>query len=241
MPAKWTVGLGEGAEILADMFGITREDQDAFALASHANADAAWRSGTYLDEIVQVEDAQMDKDESIRADTTIDKLSRLKPAFRSAGPVPAGNSSPLNDGAAALLLCDEAFAQTKIAAPLARIAGRGVAAVEPQLYGIGPVEAANQALKRAGITWQDLSAVELNEACAAQALACIKSWPELDPTIVYTGGDAKALGHPLGCSGARLLASLAWILHRDRAGGGYGPATMCIGVGQGIAVVLEGV
>ena len=173
----------------------------------------------------------MERDESIRSDTTIDKLAKLKPAFRASGTVTAGNSSPLNDGAAALLLCDEAFAQTKIATPLARIAGRGVAAVEPRLYGIGPVEAANQAAKRAGVTWADLRAVELNEAFAAQALACIKSWPELDPTIVNPGGGAIALGHPLGCSGARLLASLAWRLHR--AGGADTAWQLCaLGLGK---------
>ncbi len=238
MPPNWTVSLGEGAEILAEMFGITRDEQDEFALASHRNAAAAWEAGVYSAEITQVEGAPLERDESIRANTTLEKLASLKPVFRAEGTVTAGNASPLNDGAAALLLCDESTLHSRNLKPLARVAARGVSGVEPHLYGIGPVEAANRALKRAGISWDDLSVVELNEAFAAQSLACIKSWPDLDPKIVNPAGGAIAIGHPLGCSGARLLTSMAWRLHRD--GGGYGLATMCIGVGQGIAVVLEG-
>jgi acetyl-CoA acetyltransferase family protein len=238
MPAEWTVALGEGAEILADRYQITREAQDELALSSHRRAAAAWDAGVFDDEVVALPGVECPRDESIREDTSMEKLARLKPAFRPDGTVTAGNASPLNDGAAALLLASERAASRLGRAPLARIAGRAVSAVEPQLYGIGPVEAANLALKRAGIGWKDLVALELNEAFAAQALACLAEWPELDPSIVNPHGGAIAIGHPLGASGARLVATLAHELHRR--GGGYGLATMCIGVGQGIAVVLEG-
>ena len=238
MPKEWTVSLGEGAEILADRYGITREQQDAFALKSHQRAAAAWDAGTFNDEIVPVPDADLDADESVRADTTLEKLAKLRPVFRTDGTVTAGNSSPLNDGAAAMLLADEGGLNAIGAQPLARIASRAVSAVEPHLFGIGPVEAAQSALKRAGITWSDLTAVELNEAFAAQSLACLAEWTDLDREIVNPLGGAIALGHPLGCSGARILTTLAWHLHRS--GGGWGLATMCIGVGQGIAVVIEG-
>jgi acetyl-CoA acetyltransferase family protein len=237
MPHEWTVSLGEGAEILAERYGILRDAQDAFALASHQRAAAAWEAGSFADEVVSVLGAGLTRDESIRPDTSMERLAKLRPAFREHGTVTAGNSSPLNDGAAALLLADEAGLADLEQPPLARIAGRAVSGVEPQLYGIGPVEAANQALKRAGIGWSDLSIVELNEAFAAQSLACLAEWHDLDPAIVNPRGGAIAIGHPLGCSGARLLVSLAWQLrHR---GGGWGLAAMCIGVGQGIAVVLE--
>jgi acetyl-CoA acetyltransferase family protein len=238
MPGEWTVSLGEGAEILADRYSISRDSQDEFALRSHQRAAAAWGSGTFNDEIAPVPDVELDRDESVRADTTIEKLAKLRPVFRPEGTVTAGNSSPLNDGSSALLLADEGGLNAIGAKPLARIASRSVSAVEPHLFGIGPVEAAENALKRAGITWSDLSAVELNEAFAAQSLACLAEWTDLDPDIVNPLGGAIAIGHPLGCSGARLLTTLAWHLHR--AGGGWGLATMCIGVGQGIAVVLEG-
>jgi acetyl-CoA acetyltransferase family protein len=233
MPDRWTVPLGEGAEILADRYRIGREAQDAFALRSHHLAAAA----DFTDELVQVPDAKLDRDESIRPDTSMAKLARLKPVFRTDGTVTAGNSSPLNDGAAALLLTDRAGLDAGGARPLARIAATAVTAVEPQLFGIGPVEAARRALSRAGIGWPDLAVVELNEAFAAQSLACLAEWPELDPERVNPRGGAIALGHPLGCSGARILGSLAWQLHRR--GGGWGLAAICIGVGQGLAVVLE--
>ncbi len=237
MPSEWTVSLGEGAEILADRYSISRDAQDEFALRSHQRAAAAWDAGTFDSEIVPVPDVDLTRDESIRADTTIEKLAKLKPVFRPKGTVTAGNSSPLNDGASALLLADEGGLNAIGAKPLARIASRAVSAVEPHLFGSGPVEAAKNALKRAGITWSELSAVELNEAFAAQSLACLAEWTDLDPEIVNPLGGAIAIGHPLGCSGARLLTTLAWHLHR--AGGGWGLATMCIGVGQGIAVVLH--
>jgi acetyl-CoA acetyltransferase family protein len=238
MPAGWTVALGEGAEILADRYRIDRASQDEFALASHRKAAAAWEAGRFTDEIVAVPGVELKTDESIRPDTSLAALAALKPVFRPQGTVTAGNSSPLNDGAAALLVGDESAARRAGRAPLARVAARAVSAVEPQLYGIGPVEAARTALRRAGIGWADLAAVELNEAFAAQSLACLAGWPDLDPAIVNGNGGAIAIGHPLGCSGARLLGSLAWQLHRR--GGGYGLAAICIGVGQGLAVVLEG-
>ena len=238
MPPQWTVPLGEGAELLADRYGIGRDAQDAFAVGSHHRAAEAWAAGRFADEVVPVPGAELDRDESIRPDTTLAALSALKPAFRPQGTVTAGNSSPLNDGAAALLLADEAGAAAAGRAPLARIVARAVSGIEPQFYGIGPVRAATTALKRAGLGWGDLAAVELNEAFAAQSLACLAEWPDLDPGIVNVDGGAIAIGHPLGCSGARILGSLAWQLHRN--GGGHGLAAICIGVGQGLAVVLEG-
>jgi acetyl-CoA acetyltransferase family protein len=231
MPGEWTVTLGEGAEILADRYRITREQQDEFALSSHRKAAAAWDRGAFADEVVPVPDVDLERDENIRADTTLEKLAALQPVFRKDGTVTAGNSSPMNDAASALLLsADEDGA-------LARIASRASSAVDPPLYGIGPVEAAKKALQRAGIGWGDLAAVELNEAFAAQSLACLAEWRELDPGIVNVNGGAIALGHALGNSGTRLLTTLAWELRRR--GGGWGLAAMCIGVGQGIAAVIE--
>jgi acetyl-CoA acetyltransferase family protein len=229
MPDEWTVALGEGAEILADRYGIAREVQDEFALHSHKKAAAAWERGAFADEIVEME--QLARDENIRADTTLEKLGQLKPVFRKDGTVTAGNSSPMNDGASAVLLSASADGA------IARVASRASSAVEPQLYGIGPVEAANKALARAGIGWGDLKAVELNEAFAAQSLACLAEWTELDPEILNVNGGAIALGHALGNSGTRLLTTLAHEL--KRRGGGWGLATMCIGVGQGVAMVIE--
>jgi acetyl-CoA acetyltransferase family protein len=231
MPGEWTVTLGEGAEILADRYGITREQQDEFALESHRKAAAAWDRGAFADEVVGVPDLDLERDENIRADTTIEKLAALKPVFRENGTVTAGNSSPMNDAASALLLSGREDGA------LARIASRASSAVDPPLYGIGPVEAAETALRRAGIGWGDLAAVELNEAFAAQSLACLAEWKELDPEIVNVNGGAIALGHALGNSGTRLLTTLAWELRRR--GGGWGLAAMCIGVGQGIATVIE--
>jgi acetyl-CoA acetyltransferase family protein len=237
MPADWTISLGEGAELLASKYSISREEQDAFALRSHRQAAAAWDSGRYAGEVVPVEGIDLGRDECIRPDASIDALARLRPAFRLDGTVTAGNASPLNDGAAAVLLADAEGARRAGRDPLARIVARGVSAVEPPLYGIGPVAAATAALARAGIAWKDLAVVELNEAFAAQSLACLREWPELDPEKVNPNGGAIAIGHPIGCSGARILGSLAHELHRR--GGGYGLAAICIGVGQGLAVVLE--
>ncbi|MDQ1646586.1 MAG: hypothetical protein QOJ50_2770, partial [Cryptosporangiaceae bacterium] len=237
MPEQWTVSLGEATEILAEKYGVGREAQDGYAEASHHKAAAAWEKGVFADEIVQVPGAPLERDENIRPDTSVERLARLKPAFRPDGTITGGNASPLNDGAAALIVADQAGIDSFGGRPLARIAGRAAHAVEPQFFGIAPVEAANRALARAGIGWSDLSVVELNEAFAAQSLACLSLWPELNPTIVNPNGGAIAIGHPLGCSGARILGSLAWELHRR--GGGWGLAAICIGVGQGLAVVLE--
>jgi len=237
MPAEWTVSLGEATELLADKYGITRQAQDEFALASHRKADAAWAGGHFDAEVVPLPDVDLTRDEGIRADTSLEKLGSLKPAFRPDGTITAGNASPLNDGAAALLIGSAAGAVAAGRQPLARLVSRGVAAVEPQYFGIGPVAAAEQALRRAGLAWSDLALVELNEAFAAQSLACLADWPELDPQLVNVHGGAIAIGHPLGCSGARVLGHLAHALHAR--GGGYGLAAICIGVGQGLAVVLE--
>jgi len=239
MPERWTVSLGEGAEILADMFEVSREEQDEFAVRSHQRAAAAWESGHFDDEVLPYtrDGETLARDESVRPGTTLEKLAALKPVFRRSGTVTAGNASPLNDGAAALLLCDEETLRRTGREPLARIVSRATSGVDPHLFGIGPVEAALRALDRAGCGWDDLAAVELNEAFAAQSLACLRQWPELDPEKVNPNGGAIALGHPLGCSGARLLTTLAWGLRRR--GGGRGMATMCIGVGQGIATVIE--
>jgi acetyl-CoA acetyltransferase family protein len=239
MPSAWTISLGESAEVLADRYGISREQQDAFAARSHHNAARAWADGLFEREVVPVPGTDLTVDESMRADSSVEKLAKLKPVFRRDGTVTAGNSSPLNDGAAALLVASEAGASRAGRAPLARIVGRGAAGVDPDVFGIGPVEAANRALKRAGIGWADLAAVELNEAFAVQSLACLADWPDLDPSIVNVTGGAIAIGHPLGASGARVIGSLAHQLHRR--GGGYGVAAICIGVGQGLAVVLEGI
>ena len=238
MPRQWTVSLGEGAELLADRYGITREAQDDFALASHRKAVAAWEAGRFADEVVAVPGVALAADECVRRDTSLGALARLRPVFREdGGSVTAGNASPLADGAAALLLADEAVVSETGRRPLARVAARAISAVEPQLYGIAPVEAARKALAGAGVGWPDLVAVELNEAFAAQVLACLAEWPDLDPDLVNPNGGAIALGHPLGCSGARIVATLGHELRRR--GGGYGLAAMCVGVGQGIAVVLE--
>ena len=236
-PDRWTVPLGEGAEILADKYGITRAVQDGFALRSHQKAAAAWTRGDFTGETAPVPGAALERDETVRPDTTMYALAGLKPVFRGDGTVTAGNSSPMNDGAAALLLASERGLAAAGRAPLARVVSRAVSGVDPDLYGIGPVDAARTALKRAGIGWSDLSAVELNEAFAAQALACLAEWPELDRRIVNPLGGAIAIGHPIGASGARILTTLTH--HLARGGGRYGLAAMCIGVGQGIAVTVE--
>ena len=237
MPKLWTVALGEGAEILADRYSIGREEQDAFAVASHRNAARAWDTGVYADQVVPVDGVDLDRDESIRADSSAEKLAKLRPVFRPEGTVTAGNSSPLNDGAAALLVASEAGAESLGAEPLARIVSRASSGVDPDVFGIGPVQAAREAMARAGISWSDLVAVELNEAFASQSLACLAEWPDLDPSIVNANGGAIAIGHPLGASGARIVGALAHEL--KRRGGGYGLAAICIGVGQGLAVVLQ--
>jgi acetyl-CoA acetyltransferase family protein len=236
MPAQWTVSLGEATEQLREREQVTREEQDEFALRSHQAAAAAWDGGFYDGQIVPIPGVNLARDESIRADTTPEKLAALKPVFRADGTVTAGNASPLNDGASAVLLGSAAAESRLGLAPLARIAGRGGAANDPQFFGFAPVEAANIALKRAGISWADVSAVELNEAFAAQSVACIKAWG-IDPAIVNQHGGAIAIGHPLGASGTRILGTLTRSL--AHAGQRWGVAAICIGVGQGLAVVLE--
>lgn len=233
LPDEWTVSNGETAEQLADRYGISREDQDAFAVRSHRNAAAAWDAGLYS-EVIPVPGTDLVRDEGIRADATVESLGTLKPAFRADGSVTAGNSSPINDGASMVLIGAEGALDVE---PLARITGRGTFGNDPNTFGIAPVEAANRALARAGRTWADVDLVELNEAFASQSLACIRLWPELDPEKVNVHGGAIALGHPLGASGGRIIGHLAHEL--ARRGGGIGVAAICIGVGQGLAVVLE--
>ncbi|HVW45626.1 MAG TPA: thiolase family protein [Solirubrobacterales bacterium] len=236
MPGEWTISLGESAEKLATIYEISREAQDEFALRSHTLADIAWDEGRFP-EVVPVPGAPLERDEGIRADTSLEKLAGLKPAFVEGGTVTAGNSSPLNDGAAMLLLGSEAAAAAIGSAPLARVVSRGVHGVDPDVFGIAPVEAANVALVKAGLTWDDIDVVELNEAFASQSLACLAGWPDLDPAKVNMSGGAIAIGHPLGASGARVVGRAVTEL-RER-GGRYGLASLCIGVGQGLAMVVE--
>jgi acetyl-CoA acetyltransferase family protein len=234
LPVEWTISNGESAEKLASLHGIPREEQDAFALRSHRLASRAWAAGVYEAETVAVPGIGLTRDEGIRDDTDLEKLGGLKPLFAAEGTVTAGNSSPISDGASAVLLAAEGALDAE---PLARITGRGVFGVDPDVFGIAPVEAANRALARAGRTWADVDLVELNEAFAAQSLACLQGWTELDPDRVNIHGGALAIGHPLGASGGRVVGHAAHEL--ARRGGGVAVAAICIGVGQGLAVVLE--
>lgn len=237
--------MGETAENLAELFKISREDQDKFAYHSHKKATEARNKGRFKKEIIPVEIPQkkgeiklFEQDEFIKPDTTLETLAKLKPAFRKDGTVTAGNSSGINDGAAALLLASENAIKEFNLTPKARIVSSAVAGVEPRIMGIGPVEAANQALAKAGLTFNDIAVIELNEAFAAQSLACIRQWGLADnDERINPNGGAIALGHPLGMSGARLLATAAIELHERNAQ--YALCTLCIGVGQGYAVVIE--
>ena len=237
------IPLGETAELVAERWGVSREDQDAFALLSQQRAAAAIASGRFDDQLVTVtipqrgaEPIVVDRDEHPRADTTAEGLATLKPAFREDGSVTAGNASGINDGAAALVLVEAGRARALGLRPLARVVSTAVAGVDPSVMGMGPVPATRKALERAGLTVADLDLVEINEAFASQSVACLREL-ELDPSRVNVNGGAIALGHPLGMSGARLATML---IHELRARGGrYGLATMCIGVGQGIATVVE--
>ncbi|MGW4600841.1 thiolase family protein [Streptomyces sp. NPDC004457] len=238
MPKEWTVSLGECNEQLQERFGISRERQDEFAVRSHRLAHRAWEDGFYDALVTPVGD--LVRDEGVRPDSDTGKLAALKPSFRPDGTITAGNASPLSDGASALLLGSEAAAAALGTDPLGRIAGRGAMALDPREFGYAPVEAANRALARAGITWDQVGAVELNEAFAVQSLACVDAWLEdglRDPGVVNQRGGAIAIGHPLGASGGRILATLAAVLRERRER--YGVAAICIGVGQGLAVVLE--
>jgi acetyl-CoA acyltransferase len=237
MPEEWTISLGESTEKLAEIHGVGRDEQDQFAHDSHQRAAKAWADGIFEHEIVPVPGVDLARDESIRETTPLEKLATLKPAFRADGTVTAGNASPLNDGASMVLLGNEAAASKMGRDPLARIVSRAASGIDPDVFGYAPVQAANEALRRAGIGWGDLTAVELNEAFAAQSLACIKGWPDLDPTILNVHGGAIAIGHPLGASGGRIIGRLAHDLHAR--GGGWGLAAICIGVGQGLAIVLH--
>ncbi|WP_019180907.1 thiolase family protein [Microbacterium yannicii] len=234
LPKEWTIANGESAEKLASIYRISREEQDAFALQSHRLAAEAWAGGVFDDEIVQVAGAELARDEGIRDDTTLEKLGGLKALFAADGTVTAGNSSSINDGASAVLLGAEGAMDAE---PLARITGRGVFGNDPDVFGIAPVEAANRALARAGRSWADVDFVELNEAFASQSLACLQLWTELDPAKLNIHGGAIAIGHPLGASGGRIIGRAAHEL--KRRGGGVAVAAICIGVGQGLAVVLE--
>jgi 3-oxoadipyl-CoA thiolase len=242
MPAEWTISLGETAERVAEKYGVSRADQDAFALESQRRAKEAMDDGLFADEIVPVPvrlrdgtSVEVVRDEHPRPDVTEGKLAKLKPAFAAGGSVTAGNSSGINDGAAALVVASDAVAIDG-ARPLARVVGTAVAGVDPAYMGIGPIPATRKVLARCGLTVEDLDLVELNEAFASQAIACMREL-KLDPARVNVHGGAIALGHPLGCTGAKVLATLVHALHRR--GGRYGLATMCIGVGQGIAMIVE--
>ena len=244
MPKQWTIGLGETAELVADEYGVARADQDACALASQRRSAAAAAEDRFRDEIVPLSLPQkrgpplhIATDEHPRPATTSESLAALRAAFRNeGGTVTAGNASGLNDGAAALLVASTEFAERLGRRPLARVVASAVAGVAPEHMGIGPVPATRKALERAGLTVEDLGLVELNEAFAAQAVACIRDLG-LDPELVNVSGGAVALGHPLGSSGARILTTLLYEMRRRRVR--YGLATMCIGVGQGIATIVE--
>ncbi|MFF8847937.1 thiolase family protein [Streptomyces sp. NPDC015127] len=253
MDPQWTVPLGESAELIAEKHKISREQQDEFALHSHHKAAEAQQLGLFDVELAPVPVPQrkgdpvvVTADECVRADASREAMARLKPSFRKANPagpeagggtVTAGNASPLNDGAAALLLTDEAGLAALGREPLARISAGGVSATDPHYFGLAPVEAVHRALTKAGKGFGDLSVLELNEAFAAQVLGCLAEWPEFDPAVLNPQGGAIALGHPLGASGARLAGTVAHQL--ARRGSGVGVATLCVGVGQGLALTLE--
>ncbi len=236
------ISLGETAEKVADQFNVTRDDQDRFAYASQIKCKDAVASGRFDAELIPVRVEQGKKlveltaDEPPRPDTTMETLAKLKPAFRANGTVTAGNSSPLNDGAAALLVCSAEAAAKHGWQPMARVVTSATFGVDPSVMGIGPIGATRKALERAKLSASDLDLVELNEAFAAQSVACGRELG-IDPEIVNVNGGAIALGHPLGCSGARIATTLLHELRRR--GGRYGLATMCIGMGQGIATVFE--
>jgi 3-oxoadipyl-CoA thiolase len=242
MPREWTISLGETAEKVAEIYGISRQEQDAFAFESQMRAKRATERGLFEEEIVPVVieakagQREVRADEHPRPETTLAALAALNPAFGTNGTVTAGNSSGINDGAAALLLCEAGFARRLQLKPLARIVACASAGVAPDVMGIGPIPAARKALAFAGLGTEDLDLIELNEAFAAQSLACMRDLG-FDPAKTNVNGGAIALGHPLGASGARIATTLLHELRRR--GGRYGMAVMCIGVGQGIATIFE--
>jgi 3-oxoadipyl-CoA thiolase len=239
-----TESMGETGENVAERYGISREDQDAFALRSHQRAVAARKAGRFDEEIVAVQARQgretvsVEIDEGPRADTSLEKLAKLRASFREGGTVTAGNASSLNDGAACLLLASEKGAEELGAEPLARVVTTGVAGVDPAIMGVGPLKAVPNALRNAGLSLEQIDLVEINEAFASQVLACARELG-IDEERLNVNGGAIALGHPLGCSGARLAGTLSRELRRS--GGRYGIATLCVGVGQGLATVFEAV
>ncbi|MDQ2871666.1 MAG: acetyl-CoA C-acyltransferase [Candidatus Eremiobacteraeota bacterium] len=234
MPDEWTISLGKTAEVVARRYGISREEQDRFAYQSQQRAKNAMARSAFADEIVPVDDVAVD--EHPRPDATIDSLAKLKPAFEAGGTVTAGNSSGINDGAAALLLCEAQAAKRMGLQPIARIVATGVAGVAPDVMGLGPVPATRKALISADLRMSDIDLVEINEAFAAQSIACLRDL-EIDPERANVNGGAIALGHPLGASGARIATTLLHELRRRS--GRYGLATMCVGVGQGITTIFE--
>jgi 3-oxoadipyl-CoA thiolase len=238
-----TEAMGETAENVAERYSISRDEQDEFALRSHQRAVDATRAGRFGDEIVPIEAPQdgagptiVEADEGPRPDSSLEKLAKLRPAFREGGTVTAGNASSLNDGAACLLLASERRAEELGATPLGRVVSIGVAGVDPAYMGVGPVRAVPRALDAAGLTIDDIELVELNEAFAAQSVACARELG-IDAERLNVNGGAIALGHPLGCSGARILTTLLWEMRRR--GARHGIATLCVGVGQGVATVVE--
>ncbi len=239
-----TEAMGETAENVAERYGVSREDQDLFALRSHERAVAAQRDGLFDEQLIAVdapgpkrgETVRVEADEGPRPDTTLERLAALKPAFREGGTVTAGNASTLNDGAACLVLASKAKAAELGAEPLARVIASGVAGVDPAYMGIGPIPAIRRALDAAGLELGQIDLIEINEAFAAQVLACARELG-IDEERLNVNGGAIALGHPLGCSGARLVTALAWELRRR--GARYGVAALCVGVGQGLATVIE--
>ena len=237
--------MGCTAENIVDRMNISRQDQDAFALASQQKATNAIANGIFDEEIIPIEapagrrkTALISKDEGPRADSTMEKLAKLRPVFRQGGSVTAGNSSTLNDGAAAMIVCTSQKAKELGLQPMARIIASGAAGVDPEVMGLGPVPATQKALHRAGLTLDDIGIIELNEAFAAQSLGVIRSL-NLDPDKVNVHGGAIALGHPLGCSGARIVTTLLYAMRRQNHR--YGLATLCVGVGQGVSLIVENI
>jgi len=242
LPTEWLISMGETAEVVAKRCHVSREDQDAFAVESQRRTASAVAAGKFNDEIVPVTvpgakgDTIVDRDEHPRPDATIEKLRQMKPAFASDGTVTAGSSSGINDGASAVLVMSSAAAKAAGARPFARVVTSAVAGVSPEVMGLGPIPASRLALSRAGLSIDEIDLIELNEAFASQALACMRELGA-DPARVNVNGGAIALGHPLGASGARIVTTLVHEMRRRAAR--YGLATMCIGVGQGIAMIVE--